>query len=1834
MKPYYFNCYSSFFLICLILLCSREGFAQGPASLQGPHFTMNPFYFSDSLGIANVDSMEVVDRFGEYTKLADVATVTPSGALRASHICNAGFFELHFFDGVGAPFFDDPTAILASQRRREAVCKVYEDLSKLIIPAIDPCPPNLPPTVRIWITSTNAASGPLASATPFHLFPNGNAQVVFPTFRSSGILDNEVWKTINGGVDSYQHLAAFGYPPGTYFHGKMTFHTDPSILPGTFPGADWWLIDCSIPRGPLQIPQNWGDFDLYEVALHEAIHLLGFYSLINGAGESKILWSFSNNSTGFFSRFDEYLYKPGTQDYLIENIDGCYNTRNVPPPGFDLYNFGVSCPDYIYFFGSSLLKIHSPVPYQTGTSLSHIAQNCYAGSPSEQFIMRPGIYYSGGGGYSFGIRYPHLDEVKILSDLDYEVRNEYGDNSFDHTYHSYNFGGQNTLGSRIAGVNDFYFDANTSPAQCSSTPMLVNCQGTLDISHILENDENAISFDCLESVFGTGTANPISGVGGNPITYTPNGGFSGMEILSYIPIDANGKRGNITYVFIRVECGLPDPCDNANCNLIPYGDFESLQEIHCYPLNIGSFTSIAPYNTPDLYENGGWLAPVAGTMAVPPSTAGFAGCTRTFPLASQGTKHIGFVGFSEGVTFELCHSLDPLKNYEISFDAQLHCVNGTSEIRIMDTDNPLCPNPSTICTPPFLGNCTNTCYNNLTVTVTHLGTIPISGGASWQPYDLTFSGSDAAYIVFHPNPSLSNYIYIDNVVLREVPSILVNLTATTINSPVCPGDVINVSSEVCLPLPLPFISPAGITLRSTLPTGFTTINGNGWVQNGPPNEAIYILYANNFDPITGCATVPHIQIQTPLTANVGTYTVSFNTDNWGCVAGGLNSATFDLYKPVTITKTVSQLNPTINSQVTYSIEVCNISTQTLGGLYVEDILAQGLIFVSSSDFSLVGTKLSSNQFSLAPATCTTLTFTVLVDGTECEFLTNCAELKAENPLDICPDFGCVDILPINAQMTVTGSAAALGPIPSNISTIYIDGTFTIDVARYSLRQLNITMGPNAKIVLPATGGSHILNIVNTNIKGCTALWDGIYVEGSNNYLYLSTNSVIEDAQQAVVSVNGGVFEISNSIFNANHRHVVVEPYQGTHSGTINNCKLICNRSLLPPLAGQETFIGVEIDDVNFIDIGSGNSFATMQYGVHIVRSSVNVRSNSFTDIYEPGGPTSLGSAAAVYARGGDGFILPLADCQSLNPTPATMPSLDISANTITDCRTGIDIKGHFHDLIKSNTITNIFATAIAISANYPPYGNDIDIEANYIEDVNFFGIAVFDMDFSTVKIKNDTIKDVNGVGIYLAAAAPAMLFGPQYRCFLFEPEVIRNNRIENSAYGIYATNLSNVHITENKVFPLPGSFYGIYTANNTLLQAHYNDIINISQAQSSQTGILSNINEGVMMSCNTVDKSGDAIAFDGVNLATSFIGNEMKDSNVGLHLMNGGPFVAVIGDQPPQNAGPLVNDNRWVGTFGSTNQTFVTNANGSLTTISVRAGIPFQPIVNGGFPFLVPNVILGNPPSNPCVNPSSLLRVASEIENTASQAATTTEVELAQRQLYNLMLSDSISWQGDSLLTAFKDSCDQANIGKFAQVGKYVMQGHLPLAWLINEGISSTSTFVDINEKLVNRVWLEMKLAQHNYPDQAQRTVLEEIAEICVTEGGPAVLRARHILNGYQLATVIDSSGWQFFVDTCGTGNRFAEIKVETNKLDAESWLLQAYPNPSGNSFQLRFEVDDANWTYELWSSTGQRVLCETLPSESTQQRISASGLADGLYIGLWKRNGKTVKSHRQLIMK
>jgi hypothetical protein len=225
---------------------------------------------------------EVFDRFGNKYSLEDLRIDTgldSNNVQKSALLCSSGYFDLYFEANSGMEG-NSPTEVA----RRNVICQLFTDLSQFIVPA------NPSVKVNIWvrdisnIISNPDTSGVLGLASGFYTVPS-NA----PTF--SGIADNEIWKTINSGTNSYTNVASplnsLGGSNASFYHGVVAFNFSNPII-------NW---HTNLTQTTLA-----GLYDMYAVALHEATHALGFASLIDASGISKLGANYP-----YYSRYDLFL---------------------------------------------------------------------------------------------------------------------------------------------------------------------------------------------------------------------------------------------------------------------------------------------------------------------------------------------------------------------------------------------------------------------------------------------------------------------------------------------------------------------------------------------------------------------------------------------------------------------------------------------------------------------------------------------------------------------------------------------------------------------------------------------------------------------------------------------------------------------------------------------------------------------------------------------------------------------------------------------------------------------------------------------------------------------------------------------------------------------------------------------------------------------------------------------------------------------------------------------------------------------------------------------------------------------------------------------------------------------------------------------------------------------------------------------------------------------------------------------------------------------------------------------------------------------------------------
>ena len=460
------------------------------------------------------DTMGLIfDRFGNIYTYEDIKR-TQSGQ-KQINTCQAGIFELTF---VGDDFDTHPDA----QPMEHAICQVFTDLSVLINHS--QCN-GTDPTVYIQVNAIVVDTPGLASATPFY-------HICCPN-DITGIIESDVWKAINGGVNNPDE-----------FDGVINVPFDISV----YNGATWNYV---LEGTPSSTPPQ---YDIYSVMLHEAIHTLGFASLIGANGQSLL-----QGAPEHYSRFDTYLHSNNDADNFI-SWDGCYDAHfNLST---DVITSG--CENVVFDGNNTIFPqpVFAPTDgYMPGSSLSHFFTNC-GGIPTNNYVMHPAI----GVGQHHKVITP--EEVRTLCDLGYETTGNFGDGSLD--FHITD-GGLPSCGEIVAGVNDGYeFTCTNEQYIVESCP-----DSTITISP-LENDINAETYDCLEIKCGNGNILNSDGIS---FEFDPVDNSLSIVTLTYIPVGQapNHIRGNITCIQILVTfCGEETCATLEDCNQLCNPDFSDL----------------------------------------------------------------------------------------------------------------------------------------------------------------------------------------------------------------------------------------------------------------------------------------------------------------------------------------------------------------------------------------------------------------------------------------------------------------------------------------------------------------------------------------------------------------------------------------------------------------------------------------------------------------------------------------------------------------------------------------------------------------------------------------------------------------------------------------------------------------------------------------------------------------------------------------------------------------------------------------------------------------------------------------------------------------------------------------------------------------------------------------------------------------------------------------------------------------------------------------------------------------------------------------------------------
>ncbi|MFH0892937.1 MAG: T9SS type A sorting domain-containing protein [Bacteroidota bacterium] len=799
----------------------------------------------------------------------------------------------------------------------------------------------------------------------------------------------------------------------------------------------------------------------------------------------------------------------------------------------------------------------------------------------------------------------------------------------------------------------------------------------------------------------------------------------------------------------------------------------------------------------------------------------------------------------------------------------------------------------------------------------------------------------------------------------------------------------------------------------------------------------------------------------------------------------------------------------------------------------------------------------------------------------------------------------------------------------------INGTLTID-QDFGWYNSVIKMGPNAKVIVEP---GRMLSVDKTTIDaGCDYMWDGIYVMGNTAYFRTSDSTMIKDAENAVVSVNGGSFYLRSTWFTRNYTSVKVLPYQGTVSGVIRQTSFWSqdnnagsSLSLIAPRSGQRPYAGIDVTGSTYaflprtrlfvgdtINANGRNYFAKLQNGIVNDNADVYVYNNTFDSL----GYISFGSnyGAAINSKS-----------QKVNPGKLTVGNLNTGtihrSNLFVDCILGV-YSNRFQPLtVEYDTfkVSKILWQFISVYSEYA-YAARVNINNNKISKAAI-GIRVLRLNAgSRVTMYNNVLDTLTVSGIMVQNVVPST----------FSAIAIRYNQIRKAVNGIITTNLTGkkfvpVLITDNTVKYANPSFsslnYGIRVQNcpwtkleeNTVIQL--TPVVPVTTAANAikLTGIGVELSPNAYLCKNTTNNMGCGLRFYGTMPGSTVRVNSMTDDYYGIRL-----DTAYLGNQYTPGSTPVAYGNKFYGTMNMRIQ-------GTWTPFKwyynvTPNSLSLIPIYIAVAPPLLTNFISTTAYYTDCPT-TTLLALNETVVSIANDAIDYVEAPNENKKLdkkfaYRELKDDPAMLQdltaSNPEVFSFYNEQDNDNNGKFEKLHDKVdsdeWEDAKEMNRLINPGHKHDENMKDVYEIYFN-TWMQ---GRHEFTEAEYQTLFD-IAMQRPILGGTGVYSARVMLG-------IEGSGME-------------SLKIipqdQQNEEVQEEYISHLFPNPANETATLNYSIPEGSKAVLcIYTITGQIIRRIDLESESTSVSVDLKELKSGVYLYYVEMNNRKLINDKLILIK
>ena len=795
----------------------------------------------------------------------------------------------------------------------------------------------------------------------------------------------------------------------------------------------------------------------------------------------------------------------------------------------------------------------------------------------------------------------------------------------------------------------------------------------------------------------------------------------------------------------------------------------------------------------------------------------------------------------------------------------------------------------------------------------------------------------------------------------------------------------------------------------------------------------------------------------------------------------------------------------------------------------------------------------------------------------------------------------VSIGPGNYNSMVLGNWDNNSPL-FVLGTILMNNTTPYD---FGSQNKKILFKPGA--ALEIANGS-IVNMTHAVAEGCSTMWKGITVRQGGT-LNMSKMTTVKDAQIAVNVQKGGTANIQSCKFEDNNFAISTDNLgTGNHNLTLlGNTFQTSDAGLKPawgigqsPAPGTKGFAGIYVKDLAgglSIDKDAtfelANQFTNLQYGIFAENTDVTVRDAMFSDITKEtraaGYPGPLFTGTAVHSNFGKVDVK--GSFTGIAPKPVLM----------NNCYNGVQVLGGAIDVagFEMGNMTNGIVAGGGTNKAYNIYWNNIAASERGISIYYQSGLP------GHSSIDNNIVHMIgnpNGVGI---ANGGQEMF-PQQEGFVVNNHVT----VEEGATGIQIGVANRIKVTQNNV-NLSGSstHFGIKVegGDRNLLNCN-----TVTSAGGANDGIYAVHASRASVLCNLTNGTSRGLHFEGMlsGKNKADIGGNRMESNAVAGLLMGTD--AVVGGQV-HRGNKFEGTEALAGIEADFNSKFTVDAAENPDFLP-DTWLPINWFINVANPS--PSFDCGantTCPPTPLLTPDYPLDikiVKGELGGTLYQAA---NKWLSQRRFYELVLEEGNPYPGNSDVSTFLSQAQTSGLSAYANVQTGIRQlgamseGSRATAatslLTLNAALTGSANY-QVNEKLVNQIFLQTIAIGSLDFSETQIALLEGIAALCPLSDGEAVLRSRALLQLLQGAPADYDD-----LSICGGGERSSRKQMTGQS------SIRVYPNPANDVLSIDFQgIGEISGQFLMFNALGQIIKEIALHSNDGTTQLPLHGFSDGVY--------------------